>query len=317
MDVEALKRAVFTLRRGGVVAFPTETVYGLGADAENAQAVARIFALKGRPPDHPLIVHLPGIEALWRFARKVPPLALQLAERFWPGPLTLILRKAQKVPEMVTGGQDTVGLRVPAHPLALLMLKAFGGGVAAPSANRFGRVSPTLASHVREELGDRIDFLLDGGPCPVGLESTILDLSSGKPKLLRVGAVSRLELAEVLGELPEFASSKAPKAPGTLSKHYAPTLPLELLSPEELDALLERLNGAVVLARRPDPKLQGVRWIKMPQDPRGYAQVLYARLREADRTNCQKILVEAPPLEVAWEAVLDRLKRAASLSDKR
>jgi L-threonylcarbamoyladenylate synthase len=311
MAFAALEGAVFTLRRGGVVAFPTETVYGLGADAENAQAVARIFALKGRPPDHPLIVHLPGIEALARFARKVPPLAVRLAEHFWPGPLTLILPKAKAVPEVVTGGQDTVGLRVPAHPLALEMLKAFGGGVAAPSANRFGRVSPTTAEHVKEELGDKIDYLLDGGPCPVGLESTILDLSSDKPRLLRVGAISRLELAEVLGELPELASGKAPKAPGTLPKHYAPTLPLELLTSDELDALLARLTGAVVLARRPDPELRGVKWLTMPQDPQAYAQVLYARLREAERAHCQKILVEMPPAEAAWEAVLDRLQRAA------
>ncbi|GAB6067598.1 L-threonylcarbamoyladenylate synthase [Methylothermus subterraneus] len=314
-DQEAVERAAWTLRRGGLVAFPTETVYGLGADAANPQSVARVFAVKGRPADHPLIVHLPGSEALLRFARRVPPVAWELAERFWPGPLTLLLPRAPAVPDSVTGGQDTVGLRVPAHPLALALLKAFGGGVAAPSANRFGRVSPTTAAHVREELGEAVDFLLDGGPCPLGLESTILDLSSARPRLLRLGAVSRLELAEVLGELPELAKAHAPRAPGSLPSHYAPATPLYLMASAELVSAVEgwwaKGERLAVLARRPPPDLEGINWVAMPWDPRAYAQVLYARLREADRLGCQRLVVEAPPCEAAWEAILDRLQRAA------
>lgn len=312
-DSEALARAVWTLRRGGLVAFPTETVYGLGADATNVKAVARIFAVKGRPADHPLIVHLPGIEVLERFAHKVPPIAWRLAERFWPGPLTLILRRAPGVPDLVTGGQETVGLRVPSHPLALALLEAFGGGVAAPSANRFGRVSPTTAAHVEEELGGSVDCLLDGGPCPLGLESTILDLSATRPRLLRVGAVSRLELAEILGEVPERAT--APRAPGSLPSHYAPATPLRLVAQAEFDASLRSWQAEggklVVLALRQEPSLPGVNWVAMPTEPRAYAQVLYARLREADRLGCRLIVVEAPPAEAAWEAVLDRIQRAA------
>ncbi|MFN3920406.1 MAG: L-threonylcarbamoyladenylate synthase [Methylohalobius sp.] len=314
-DSEALARAVWTLRRGGLVAFPTETVYGLGADASNVEAVARIFAVKGRPADHPLIVHLPGIEGLERFARKVPPLAWRLAERFWPGPLTLILLRAPGVSDWVTGKQDTVGLRVPSHPLALALLEAFGGGVAAPSANRFGRVSPTTAAHVEEELDGAVDCLLDGGPCPLGLESTILDLSGTRPRLLRVGAVSRLELAEVLGELPERATAQAPRVPGSLPSHYAPATPLRLVAQAEFDESLRRwqVEGGklVVLALRQESNLPGVHWVAMPSEPSAYAQVLYARLREADRMGCRLIVVEAPPAEVAWEAVLDRLQRAA------
>lgn len=312
---EAVARAAWALRRGGVVAFPTETVYGLGADAANPKAVARIFAVKGRPADHPLIVHLSGTWALARFARYVPPIAWQLAERFWPGPLTLILPRAPGVPDLVTGGQDTVGLRVPAHPLALALLEAFGGGVAAPSANRFGRVSPTTAAHVEEELGEAVDFVLDGGPCPLGLESTILDLSSARPRLLRLGAISRRQLAEVLGELPELAAASAPRAPGTLASHYAPATPVYLVAAAELVRVVEewRARGErlAVLARQPDPNQDGVSWIAMPADPCAYAQVLYARLREADRLGCRAIVVEAPPAEAAWEAVLDRLRRAA------
>lgn len=313
---EAIARAVWTLRRGGLVAFPTETVYGLGADATKPQAVARIFAAKGRPADHPLIVHLPGLERLERFARKVPKLAFKLAERFWPGPLTLVLPRAPGVSELVTGGQDTVAVRVPAHPQALALLKAFGEGVAAPSANRFGRVSPTTAAHVREELGEAVDYLLDGGPCPLGIESTILDLSTERPKLLRLGAVTRSALAEVLGELPELATSQAPRVPGSLASHYAPATPVRLVAEEALEAKLTRWQAQgeklVVLALRPDWSLPGVRWISMPADPSAYAQVLYARLREADRLGGQAIVVELPPQTIAWEAVLDRLRRAAA-----
>jgi L-threonylcarbamoyladenylate synthase len=194
-----IERAVALLRRGELVAFPTETVYGLGADAANPAAVARIFAAKGRPADHPLIVHLPAAEHLARWARDIPAEAEKLAAAFWPGPLTLILKRQPQVPNAVTGGQDTVGLRVPSHPLALELLRAFEGGIAAPSANRFGRISPTTAAHVREELGERVPLVLDGGACPVGIESTILDLSRGVPVLLRPGAIGPADIARVLG----------------------------------------------------------------------------------------------------------------------
>jgi len=227
LDPALLARAVALLRAGELVALPTETVYGLGADAANPAAVAKIFAAKGRPADHPLIVHLPGSAWLDRWAADIPQAAWDLAEMFWPGPLTLILKKQPWVPEAVTGGQDTVGLRVPGHPLALELLKAFAdagtpGGIAAPSANRFGRVSPTRAAHVAEELGGQVPLILDGGPCQVGIESTILDLSRGQPELLRPGYFSPQRLAEVLGEMPGVRPGQA--RPG-FPAPWNPTMP--------------------------------------------------------------------------------------------
>ena len=211
-----LDRAVELLKAGELVGIPTETVYGLGADAANPAAVAKIFAAKGRPADHPLIVHIPGASHLERWAVDIPDLAYELAEDFWPGPLTLILRRAPGVPDAVTGGQDTVGLRVPGHPVALDLLRAFAaaggsGGIAAPSANRFGRISPTTADHVREELGDAVALVLDGGACAVGIESTIIDLSSGKPMLLRPGHITPAAIEAVCGELPTAPGAAAPR----------------------------------------------------------------------------------------------------------
>ena len=198
MDQKSIKAAVTILRAGGLVVFPTETVYGLGADAANAAAVRKIFAAKGRPADHPVIVHLASDRDLTRWASDIPPAVRQLAERFWPGPLTLVVRRAKSVSDEVTGGQDTIGLRVPSHPIAQALLNAFGGGIAAPSANRFGHISPTTVRHVREELGDRVDLILDGGACEVGIESTIVDVSGGTPVLLRPGRVSEEEIEAVL-----------------------------------------------------------------------------------------------------------------------
>src|SRR4249919_832993 len=189
-----IARAAAILRAGGLVAFPTETVYGLGADASSPAALGRMFAAKGRPSDHPVIVHLQAGEDLTHWARNIPVVAQQLADHFWPGPLTLVLRRAAGVLDAVTGGQETVGLRTPSHPIAQRLLKAFGGGIAAPSANRFGRVSPTTAQHVRDELGDALDLILDGGPCEVGIESTIVDLSTGTPVLLRPGRIGVAEI---------------------------------------------------------------------------------------------------------------------------
>jgi L-threonylcarbamoyladenylate synthase len=210
-----IERAVALLRAGELVAFPTETVYGLGADAANPAAVAKIFAAKGRPQDHPLIVHLDGAAQLDAWARDIPAYAFELAEAFWPGPLTLILKRQPGVPDAVTGGQDTVGLRVPGHPLALELLRAFGGGLAAPSANRFGRISPTTARHVREELGEAVAMVLDGGPCQVGIESTILDCTGGAPRILRPGMVGAPALGRVLGRMPGYGAAGGPRVSGS------------------------------------------------------------------------------------------------------
>ncbi|MBS0394634.1 MAG: threonylcarbamoyl-AMP synthase, partial [Proteobacteria bacterium] len=230
-----IDRAVALLRAGELVAFPTETVYGLGADARNAAAIAKIYALKRRPAGHPLIVHLADAAQLPLWAAQVPAAAARLAARFWPGPLTLILPRAAGVADALTGGQDSVGLRVPAHPLAQALLRGFGGGVAAPSANRYGRVSPTHAAHVREEFGAEAPFILDGGECRVGLESTIVSLV-GEPLLLRPGGVALAELEDTIGPLRRAAAGEGPRAPGTTAAHYAPATRLALVAPPQLPA---------------------------------------------------------------------------------
>lgn len=314
-----IAQAVALLRAGELVAFPTETVYGLGADAANPAAVARIFAAKGRPADHPLIVHLPSAAHLSHWAREVPVEAEKLAAAFWPGPLTLILKRQPNVPDAVTGGQDTVGLRVPNHPLALELLQAFDGGIAAPSANRFGRISPTTAEHVREELGSRVPLVLDGGACPVGIESTILDLSRGVPVLLRPGAIGAADIVGVLGRAPETAAPQAetPRVSGSLDAHYAPRTPLQLVSS---DGLLFALRNALVAGEKVAvlaPTAQAishelVAWKQSPAEPAGFAHELYASLRELDALGCVRILVQQPPAGEAWLAVNDRLRRAAA-----
>ncbi|TNF37501.1 MAG: threonylcarbamoyl-AMP synthase, partial [Deltaproteobacteria bacterium] len=244
--VERVAEAVKVLERGGLVAVPTETVYGLAADASQPEAVLRIFLAKGRPADHPLIVHLPGASALSRWAAEVPPAAVALADAFWPGPLTMILPKADWVDPCVTGGRDSIGLRVPSHPMTLALLRAFDGGLAAPSANRFGHVSPTTAEHVREDLGDRVDLILDGGPCPVGIESTIIDLSEDVPAILRLGAVTRDDLSEVLGRDVRVALDGPVKAPGQLASHYAPCAEVEVVAVADAAARREELVAAGV-----------------------------------------------------------------------
>lgn len=312
MDVpEAARR----LAAGEVVAFPTETVYGLGADAANPRAVARIFELKGRPAGHPLIVHIAAPDAIEYWAREVPPAARALAARFWPGPLTMILGKSAAVPGEVTGGQDTVGLRCPSHPLAQALLREFArvasGAVAAPSANRFGHVSPTTADHVREEFpGIEV---LDGGDCEVGLESTIVDLSRGEAVLLRPGAVTREDIARVLGKVPRDRDAAAPRASGTLAAHYAPRTALVLLDASAFDAELDQRANVAVLALREAPHTAGVTsWIAASDDPRRYGHDLYANLRRLDASGAKRIVVEAPPRTPEWEAVNDRLTRAAA-----
>jgi L-threonylcarbamoyladenylate synthase len=314
-----IERAAELLRKGELVAFPTETVYGLGADASNPGAVAKIFAAKGRPRDHPLIVHLPGHDHLDRWARDIPPVAFELAEAFWPGPLTLILKRQPNVPDVVTGGQNTIGLRVPRHPLALALLRAFAGGIAAPSANRFGRISPTTAQHVREELGDAVALVLDGGPCRVGIESTILDLSRGSPVVLRPGMVGSEAIAAVLGEAPALAADDAaPRVPGSLDAHYAPRTPLALVaSPDAIHCAvreaLARNERIAVLSPNPSNEDDArIVWRQTPPAPEEFARWLYAALRELDALGCARIIVQHPPRTADWLAILDRLQRAAA-----
>jgi L-threonylcarbamoyladenylate synthase len=308
---ENLRRAAELLRAGELVGFPTETVYGVGADAANPEAVRRVFRAKGRPASHPLIVHLPAADSLAEWAVEIPDEALALADRFWPGPLTLVLRRSARVPDEVTGGQDTVALRVPAHELAVGLLREFGAPLAAPSANRFGRISPTRAEHVAMELGDDVSLILDGGPSNVGVESTILDLSGPKPRVLRPGGVYREQLEEALGVGLEGAKGGAgPRAPGRLASHYAPVNEVELVGPGQLD---QRRGEAVsVLSLRPPPAGFDGRWLRLPAEPRGYARELYAALRELDATG-RPILIEAPPEDPEWEVVNDRLARAAGV----
>ena len=324
-----IRRAADLLRAGELVGMPTETVYGLAADALNVEAVGRIFSAKGRPADHPLIVHLPDAAHLVRWARAIPKEAIALANAFWPGPLTMILKREEGVPDAVTGGQDTVGLRVPDHPVALALLRAFGSGIAAPSANRFGRISPTTAAHVREELGDKVALVLDGGPCQVGIESTILDLSRDAPVILRPGAISADDIARIIGRRPlargvhaeegsgsESADADQPRVSGSLAAHYAPRTPLLIVAAaqvvEEAAMLAGEGSRVAVLARECiDPKDSRLTWQAAPADPAGYAHDLYANLRDLDRCGADFIVVEVLPAKAEWQAVADRLGRAA------
>ena len=310
-----VKEAAEILRKGGLVAFPTETVYGLGGDAENPSAVRRIFTAKGRPADHPLIVHIPNSGQLSRWAREIPPMAFKLAERYWPGPLTLILKRDRRVPDIVTGGQNTVGLRVPDHPVALALLETFGGGIAAPSANRFGRVSPTTATHVREELGNVPDLILDGGQCRVGIESTILDLSTGKPRLMRPGSITVSEIEAVLGLSVSMPGNDAPRVPGRMQSHYAPDTPVFLVPVNQMEKEIKQrtANGQRVAVLTMSPTLQtgGCLQQSMPDTPAGWAHELYAKLRILDGQRFTCILVEIPPSGADWQGVRDRLERAA------
>ena len=305
-----IRKAAEILRAGGLVAFPTETVYGLGADASNAGAVARLYATKRRPADHPVIVHFGSGESAFAWAREIPRAARQLAERFWPGPLTLILKRSKLAMDFVTGAQDTVGLRVPSHPVARGLLEMFQGGIAAPSANRFGLVSPTTAAHVREDLGDDVDLVLEGGPSEVGIESTIVDLSTGSALLLRPGAISLEDLEQLLNV--KQAGLSSPRHSGGLERHYAPRTPARLVSTHDLDKEIEKLKQrvAVLAFSRPDERVDY--WLRMPRNPEGYARRLYAALRELDTAGCETILVEAPPDAPEWAAVRDRLQKACA-----
>ena len=295
---QAVDRAVEVLRRGGLVALPTETVYGLGADASDERAVRRIFAVKGRPADHPLIVHVADASALAHWASTVPPSAAVLAEACWPGPITLLVPRAAHVLDVVTGGRPTVGVRVPAHPLMTAVLERFGGGVAAPSANRFGRVSPTTAEHVRRDLGDDVDLILDGGPCPIGVESTIVDCSVDPPQILRPGGIPGEQITALLAGRVAAASGPS-RASGMLASHYAPRC--AVLLADDL-AAVDRL-----VADHPQAAVIGV-----DTDLVAYARGLFDWLRRADDEQRPSVIALLPPAAGLGHAIRDRLLKAAA-----
>jgi L-threonylcarbamoyladenylate synthase len=314
-------RAVEVLRAGGLVAFPTETVYGLGADASQPAAVQKVFSVKGRPADHPVIVHLAGADALADWAAEVPPVARRLAAACWPGPLTVILRRADTVPDEVTGGLETVGLRVPDQPVALALLRAFGGGVAAPSANRFGRVSPTTAAHVRADLGGDVDLVLDGGECRVGVESTIVDCTGEEPAILRLGGLARERLEDLLGRpVPvrhSVGTAGGVRAPGMLVSHYAPSAQVLLVDEASLaetarDAMQRGLTVGVIGEKLPEALPAGVTVLAQPEDDADYARHLYRHLRAADAAELDAVLAVVPDEVGIGAAVADRLRRAAN-----
>lgn len=310
MSAAVMKQAVAALRRGELVAIPTETVYGLAADARNPDAVRSIFAAKGRPADHPLIVHLLDAKEVADWAVEVPSAAELLMQAFWPGPLTLILKKAPTVDASVTGGQDTIGLRVPAHPVARELLAAFGGALAAPSANRFGRISPTRAEHVRAEFPDGSLLILEGGASSVGLESTIVDLSGAHPRLLRPGSIVASAIEALIGPLLRPADHDGPRASGRLAAHYAPAKPLDRVDGEQIAAYLQTQSGPIAwLSAGPLPP--ACRGVALPADAEGYARGLYAALRELDASDAARIAVLNPPMSEDWSAIHDRLARAA------
>ena len=313
----AIARAADELISGRLVAFPTETVYGLGADAANPDAVAKIYRLKGRPADHPLIVHVRDSEAARRWAVWSDE-AERLSRAFWPGPLTLILERLPSACAAACGGQPTIGIRAPAHPVSLRLLEAFaergGSAIAAPSANRFGRISPTRAQHVQDDLGADSPLILDGGDCEVGLESTIVDLSRAQPALLRPGGLSRVAIEQVLGRSLLAPDAAAPRVSGALAAHYAPRTLLELVSAADLDARLASLTLAgqrTAVWSRAKPHANDTIWRAQPTDATVFAYQLYAVLRELDASGVDRLLIERPPDDEAWRAISDRLGRAA------
>lgn len=324
---QAILRAARQLEAGALVGFPTETVYGLGADAENPVAVASIYAAKGRPSNHPVIVHLAPEADLAYWAREIPAEARKLIAAFWPGPLTLILKRAEHIPDAVSGGQDSIGLRCPSHPVAQALLRAFKGGrggVAAPSANKFGHVSPTTAQHVLDEFpgetgaGGVIAAVLDGGQSEVGIESTILDLTrlaTHGPVLLRPGDIGAAQLAAVLGVPVAAPDAGAPRASGTLDAHYAPNTPVVLIASERLAQTMQQLTDAgrsyALMSHALMGKSGALAHLILPAEPHGYAHDLYADLRALDAAHADIILVEALPEDRDWQGVNDRLRRAA------
>ncbi len=313
-----IEEAVEALRAGELVVFPTETVYGLGANAADPAAVRKIFEVKGRPSDHPVIVHLDNPRYLHRWVSRMVPVAEQLAAKFWPGPLTLILPKADNVNDVVTGGQDSIGIRIPSHPIAQQLLTAFGGGIAAPSANRFGRLSPTKPEHVREELGSAVQCILDGGESPIGLESTIVSCLDNEARLLRPGFITRSQLEAVVGPL--ASGGTPPRVSGDRRLHYAPSTPLAIVASDDLEKcageFVSRQEKVAVLAMRPPLQTQRyMTWINAGKKPETYAHNLYNHLRTLDSAGCARILVQQLPDDERWVAILDRLRRASGVED--
>ena len=321
-----LKRAAELIQAGRLVAFPTETVYGLGADATNAAAVRRIFAAKGRPGTNPLIVHVSDAQVAERYATRWPREAQKLSSQFWPGPLTLVVFKSVAIVSEATAGRETVGLRSPDHPLALSLLRAFDGPVAAPSANRSNRTSPTTADHVRSELGDSVDLILDGGPCQVGIESTVLDLTTSKPTILRPGAVTRGQIEALIGQVDlaigQADDSHSAKSPGQHAIHYSPLTPAYRFDSGQADRVIEWLvahpnDAAALVGLKTWDRFSGLRstswpihFERMDSDPAEYARALYATLHRLDAAGLRAIFIEMPPDEPRWAAVRDRLTRA-------
>ncbi len=322
--MQQISRAAASLRSGGVVAFPTETVYGLGADISHNQAIQKIFEIKGRPSDHPLIVHFADIAELGYWTEKIPAAAWLLARHFWPGPLTLILPKSKHIPLSVTGGQDMVGLRIPCHPVALTLLRQLGSrrALAAPSANRFGRISPTSAAHVRNEFGHEINMILEGGPCEVGLESTIVSCVDETVTILRPGGIPVTAIENLLQQVVSIKSHHSSiRTPGSLASHYAPATPLEVWPGGEsfwsrFTVLQHQgICTAIVTRSLSDYSTRGIdenlHHILMPDDPVRYGKELYAMLRKLDEGKFDRILIEAPPDNPEWFAIADRLQRAS------
>ena len=323
VDERAIRAAVDVLECSGLVAIPTETVYGLAANAEDEKAVRKIFEAKNRPTTHPLIVHITGEEALDHWATNIPQSAYILARRFWPGPLTMILKKSDAVGDWITGGQDSVGLRCPSHPWAMALIKAFAGkhhrGLAAPSANTFGHISPTTAQHVRDDLGEKpkgkVDFILDGGDCEVGVESTIINLSGEHPEILRHGAVTRKMLEEALGCAVPDGGQDSPRVSGSLKSHYAPKT--KVMLSDNIASDIEKFKDMKLAVMASEKALvqtpsHVVKWFVAPDNAIDYMHVLYVRLHELDQAGADRILIETPPTGDAWNAVQDRLARASA-----
>ena len=310
-----IKEAAAILRSGGLVAFPTETVYGLGADADNEAAVRKIFAAKGRPADHPVIVHLADAQEITRWSDNILQLARRLAEKFWPGPLTLILPRSSRAKDVVTGGLKTVGLRVPSHPVAQALLREFGGAIAAPSANRFGRVSPTRVDHVRAEFGDSLPLILDGGDCEVGLESTIVDFSGDVPAILRPGAITQEQVEAVCGEIFGPPDANSTRCSGRLESHYAPRAIVEIVKREEVCAraaeLVKQGKKVAILGQANLMLPAGAELIVLGSDAASQARELYAALRKVDELGCDVALASPPVTTGLGAALLDRLQKAA------
>lgn len=310
--MDMLRNAVNILRKGGLVAIPTETVYGLGADARNSDAIRKIFSAKGRPSNHPLIVHIADASQLTDWAIDISQDAYRLADAYWPGPLTLILKKSPQVLDLITGGQDTIGIRVPSHPVAQELLREFGSGIAAPSANLFGRISPTTAEAVQEELGDVVDLILEGGMSEIGLESTIIDVSHESPVLLRPGMISVMDIEQTLQKRILRRQVDSPRVSGSLASHYAPQTETYLISPSEIFQFLQKNSSRIALVARTIVEVSdpNVEVISMPDDAKAYAHDLYQTLRFLDQSGFEKILIETVPEDSEWDAIRDRLIRA-------